>query len=123
MFKEMVKFTPDKALRSSFVSLKKCANTGYVTPRTGLQLFDAYVQDTVHISHRLFGWWSIFHCLCVAYGGVWNMDLCGVWTISCMMCRLHFSNESAISNIADITRTSHECVASTLPVFYLFLYP
>ena len=42
-FREMVKYTADKALKACFVALNKCKSLGDVTPKISLQMFDSFV--------------------------------------------------------------------------------
>jgi exonuclease III len=43
IFKNMIKYTSNKAYKASFSISKKCKSAGYLTPRIGFYLFDTYV--------------------------------------------------------------------------------
>ena len=55
LFREMQKYTADKALRACFVAMNKCKSLGRVTPKINLQMFDSFVLPVLEYACEI---WS-----------------------------------------------------------------
>ena len=50
IFKNMLKYSSEKALKASFATIKKCNTLGNISPKVGLQLFDTCVLPVISYS-------------------------------------------------------------------------
>ena len=53
IFKEMVTYSADKAIRASFAVVKKYSSVGYLSPKIGIHLFDTCISPILNYSSEI----------------------------------------------------------------------